>query len=203
MNIGTSIRILPTVKPKLYAGKVGTVATKNEDEIGVLINGRIVWFLEREIEICQNGLSSSVDANRGAPSVKTRDGRSPLSQSTQRGAPTARCTGQGGAGNDESDQLPQALPDAAASCRQTLPATREEPRMPHGYPVTNPGAGVRGQEAAMGPEEDCGPSRICEGATEGSRGPGGGIIARCEGCGGLWERPKQRGRPARRCEGCR
>ena len=37
----------------------------------------------------------------------------------------------------------------------------------------------------------------------GERGPGGGVVAQCVACRGLWERPKQRGRPSLKCEGCR
>lgn len=190
-KIGVSVRTLPTVKPKLYAGKTGTIAVKNEDEIGVLINGRIVWFLEREIEIW----SSPTVGTAEPPSRKLANN----GHTSSTGLPARNQSREG----SKSDLLPQALPTAAASCRQTLPIAREEARMPHGCPVTNPGVGAEGQEAAMGLEGDSGPSRICEGATVGERGPSGGIIARCEGCGGLWERPKQRGRPARRCEECR
>lgn len=35
------------------------------------------------------------------------------------------------------------------------------------------------------------------------RGPNGGLISVCQSCGHLWERPKQRGRPAYKCLECR
>jgi hypothetical protein len=37
----------------------------------------------------------------------------------------------------------------------------------------------------------------------GSRGPRGGMYARCEECARVWERPKKRGRPSYRCDDCR
>lgn len=36
-----------------------------------------------------------------------------------------------------------------------------------------------------------------------ARGPGGGVLARCEACGRDWERPRRRGRPAKVCEECK
>lgn len=39
--------------------------------------------------------------------------------------------------------------------------------------------------------------------SEGARGPGGGIVGKCAKCKGLFERPKSKGRPPAKCEGCR
>lgn len=39
--------------------------------------------------------------------------------------------------------------------------------------------------------------------TVGARGPGGGLYAKCEACGQVWEREKRRGRPVTKCEECR
>ncbi len=36
-----------------------------------------------------------------------------------------------------------------------------------------------------------------------SRGPNGGLLARCVKCGRVWERPARKGRPAVKCEECR
>lgn len=37
----------------------------------------------------------------------------------------------------------------------------------------------------------------------GARGPGGGVMAVCQACRRMWERPVARGRPSRKCEECR
>lgn len=44
---------------------------------------------------------------------------------------------------------------------------------------------------------------VSQGLIEGDRGPGGGLVGKCEGCGRLWERPARRGRPSYKCEECR
>lgn len=46
------------------------------------------------------------------------------------------------------------------------------------------------------------PVQEASGITDGSRGPGGGLYAKCEECGGVWEREKRRGRPVKICLDC-
>jgi hypothetical protein len=72
-----------------------------------------------------------------------------------------------------------------------------------GEPLSGPGIIQTGEAAVSEPGEGDGAPRVCEGLIEGDRGPGGGIMARCVGCGQLWERPARRGRPAIKCEECR
>ena len=51
MRVGDTIRTLPTTRPKSYANVGGVIATRNGDEWGVLVKGKLVWFLEKEIEL--------------------------------------------------------------------------------------------------------------------------------------------------------
>lgn len=67
-------------------------------------------------------------------------------------------------------------------------------------PPSGPGINANGAGAASEPEP---PSSNCGPAEGPQRGPGGGLLATCEECGRLWERPARRGRPAVRCEECR
>lgn len=39
--------------------------------------------------------------------------------------------------------------------------------------------------------------------TAAGRGPNGGVLATCEGCGKVWERERRRGRPSAMCGECR
>lgn len=179
MNIGSAVKTLPTVKPKLYAGRQGVIATRNEDEWGVLINGRVVWFLEREIE--ENG---STDGD-------TRD--------------NGHTNGAAGGSRVVTSQSPVQQPRAPGLSRgmaATSPVAQSGPERP----MTKPASPVPGSEplSALNPVSAApGPAPSLSGLTPGERGPGGGVVARCGGCGGLWERPKARGRPARMCEPCR
>lgn len=85
-------------------------------------------------------------------------------------------------------------------------------------PLTNPGRGEMGEDEESTGEAGNVAVRGAErplllqaqdalaaayGLTVGSRGPNGGIMARCEECSGIWERAKQRGRPSRKCGECR
>ena len=205
MNVGASIRTLPTVRPKLYAEKVGTIAIKNDGEVGVLIAGRIVWFLEREIEECQNGSSSGVTVGEGAKSARGQGGGSPLSQSTPRDARTSSCSGQGGEGSGKGLGTQE-------RAREGQEVGAMVPRPPRGEPGGPPEAlaidsrGVKPPERESSPKPLPRPSRgsgDLTGLNPGERGPGGGVVARCEGCRELWERPRQRGRPSLNCPRCR
>lgn len=211
MRIGDAVKTLPTVKPSTYANRQGVVATRYEDEIGVLVNGRVVWFLEREIEEW-NGSSSSVSVGKSAKSVRGQDGGSPLSQSTPRDARTAECTGQGGEERGSGDGSLGTQERAREETVSEL-AARESGEPPGewvpGSPqrlVTNPPRGVKPPEWESSPEPLSPPSWPAEslsGLNPGERGAGGGVVARCEGCRELWERPRQRGRPPLNCPRCR
>ena len=211
MNIGAKVTTLPTVRPKLYAGKTGTVAIVNDGELGVLVGGRVVWFLEREIEEW-NGSSSGVSARESAKSVREQGGSSPLSQSTPSDARISSCSGQGGEGSGKGDGSLGTQERAREETVSEL-AARESGEPPGewvpGSPqrlVTNPPRGIEAPERESSPEPLPPPSWPAEslsGLNPGERGPRGGVVARCEGCGGLWERPKQRGRPSLNCPRCR
>ena len=209
VNIGTSIRTLPTVKPKLYAGKVGTIAVRNEDELGVLINGKIVWFVEKEIEECM----TTVTVPTAVPPTNAR-GTGPQSSSKDSVKNARENTG------------PNMLPGRASSL-VTRPdrslGTQERAREGQGAGAKLPGeqSGTPGgpQTATAidswvvpgseRPSEPRPPSAAPRGSGDlsgfnpGERGPGGGVVAQCVACGVLWERPKQRGRPSLKCEECR
>lgn len=60
-----------------------------------------------------------------------------------------------------------------------------------------------GPVALSEPEGISARSRLAEGAMVGSRGAHGGVVARCQTCDRLWERPRRRGRPAVVCPECR
>lgn len=164
MNIGTRVTTLATVRPPKYANKVGAVVTVNEGEYGVLVDGRLVWFREREITECQGSTNRAIGTGpqRGVGFA----GNSGL-------APTrgARSSVRGTAGTVPVPLVIDLRPDLASG-----------PQSPPG-PVS----------AAPAP---------AEGLSEGSRGPAGGIIARCGVCGRLWERERRRGRPAKVCGEC-
>ena len=207
MRVGARVSTLPTVRPKLYAGRVGTVAIKNDGEVGVLIAGRVVWFLEREIE-GWNGSSSSVSVRKSVESAREQDGSSPLSQSTPRDARTSSCTDQGGAASGKGD----GNLGAQERAREGQGVGARVPRPPRGEPEGPQEVTAIDSEGVDGPEGESSPkplSRPSRGSGEdqelilGERGPAGGVVARCEGCSGLWERPKQRGRPSLKCPRCR
>lgn len=72
-----------------------------------------------------------------------------------------------------------------------------------GEALSGPGiipTGVGGLDSLPGTNP---PSRIDDGAMVGARGPGGGIYAKCDGCGRVWERERKRGRPSARCGECK
>ena len=193
MKVGDSVSTLPTVKPKLYAGKVGTIAVRNEDEFGVLINGKIVWFVEKEIEICQSTKPTLSSTGRAPGSSSDRV---PADGEGHRAVPTngpAVTRGSMSAGTTTHGTMRDALPVERRSVA---------PRVP----LTNPSSPVPGSERPSEPRPPSAASRgsgDLSGFNPGERGPGGGVVAKCAACGGTWERPKQRGRPSLKCEGCR
>src|SRR5687768_2005139 len=67
-------------------------------------------------------------------------------------------------------------------------------------PLSGPGITQNGVPAVSEPDTAEIKPGAAEAAIEGDRGPSGGIMARCVGCGQLWERPARRGRPAIKCE---
>lgn len=68
-----------------------------------------------------------------------------------------------------------------------------------GEATGGPGAIQTGAGAGTAGTRVDSPSRIYQAG----RGPGGGVLAVCEGCGEVWEREKRRGRPSLMCEECR
>lgn len=66
-----------------------------------------------------------------------------------------------------------------------------------------PRKNAEGAERRAAPERPSAAPGIYDGLIEGDRGPGGGLMCRCQACGQLWERAKTRGRPAYTCEECR
>ncbi len=185
MRVGDRVTTLPTVRPKLYAGKQGVVYTRVEDEWGVLVNGRVTWFKEREL--VGNGPSAASQATEN-----TRDnGHS------------------GGATNGHAmarEESPVQKP-SSSRLRGSLGASETmAPVLAPSGPLTNPPRPVNasgGASALVASDTPSRPAHGLSGVAEGSRGPSGGIIAKCGECGGVWERPKTRGRPARVCGECR
>lgn len=70
-------------------------------------------------------------------------------------------------------------------------------------PLSGPGIIPNPDPDRTTPDASSSPSRIDEGAMVGARGPSGGIYAKCDGCGRVWERERKRGRPARMCGECK
>ena len=70
-------------------------------------------------------------------------------------------------------------------------------------PLSGPTINAEEAERRSAPEPPANKPRPSDGLIEGDRGPGGGLMCKCQACGRLWERPRSKGRPAYRCEGCR
>ena len=194
MNIGQSIRTLPTVKPNLYAGKVGTIAIKNDGEVGVLIAGRVVWFLEKEIEEWITHGTGAPNATNGE-CAKGQTKMTPTTGVTRVGI-VSSVTSAVETGQTTTRARPAPRASTQERAREGNPGTPVAP-------LTNPSSPVPASERESPPKPVSAPSRICEGAAVGARGLGGGVIARCEGCGGVWERERRRGRPSLKCPTCR
>ncbi len=181
MRVGDSVTTLDTVRPRAYANVTGTVSTRNENEYGVMVNGRLVWFLEREIRECQS------------------------QGSTQRPSTPSRTNGLGTAHVDGSAK--SGLPGSSREGTDSpMPTGRALPPMTPYRPVANPPRGEEGSRPGSSPLASSvavRPAHSLSGFTEGARGPGGGIVAKCQACERLWERPKQRGKPRAVCPGCR
>lgn len=98
----------------------------------------------------------------------------------------------------EDARTREPVPDLMAALEASLApfkATREATGGPR---INAEGAEHRSEPAP--PENKPG---LPDGLIEGDRGPGGGLMCRCQACGQLWERAKARGRPAYTCGGCR
>lgn len=98
-------------------------------------------------------------------------------------------------------------PESARFSREPAPQARtggaEARARGLGEGLSGPRINVNGEEAASVLSPPRAAPRDLQGATEGSRGPTGGLICRCQVCGQLWERARGRGRPAFKCEECR
>lgn len=70
-------------------------------------------------------------------------------------------------------------------------------------PLSGPGTIATPPPAVSEPEPVANKSEPSEGRRVAGRGPGGGVMATCSSCGQEWERPRVKGRPASKCEGCR
>ena len=227
MNVGQSITTLPTVKPKLYAGKVGTVATRNDGEVGVLIAGRIVWFLEREIEEWEDGslptkspTTATIAAN--GKSVKGQTKTIPTTGVTSVGTVSSVTSAEGSGQMTTRADLPESTRarEMSTSTREGAQERAREgqevgarvPRAPRGE-LGGPQEGTAIDSRGVKPPEresspkplppPSWPAESLSGLILGERGPGGGVVASCLACGEAWERPKQRGRPALNCPRCR
>ena len=230
MKVGNSVKTLPTVKPKLYAGKVGTIAIKNDGEIGVLIAGRVVWFLEREIEEWEDGslptqLPTTATIAANGKSVKGQTNQTPATGVRHAGqsssVTSAEETGRTTTRVDQPDSTPPRVMStstregglgAQESAREGQEVGAKVSRPPRGEPggpqegTAIDSRGVDGPEGESAVEPLSPPSWPAEslsGLNPGERGPGGGVVAQCLACSGLWERPKQRGRPSLNCPRCR
>lgn len=49
-RVGTTVRVADRVRPKRYAGKIGTVTTVSGEEVYVNLGLRQAWFLPSELE---------------------------------------------------------------------------------------------------------------------------------------------------------
>jgi hypothetical protein len=83
-----------------------------------------------------------------------------------------------------------------------LPLTREPSVLPV-LPLSGPRLIPEPVERRSTPEPLANKPEPLQRLREGSRGPSGGLVLRCHKCGQLWERPRSKGRPSFKCEGCR
>lgn len=98
----------------------------------------------------------------------------------------------------------RALPETPAG-GSPVPSTREA-EDPPSLPLSGPRVNENGVGDRTTGEAGNGAGSIDEGATvtaTGGRGPNGGVMATCVGCGRVWERERKRGRPNLVCGECR
>ena len=100
------------------------------------------------------------------------------------------------AGRREEGFSREPAPQARAVDTQTRAREASEP-------LSGPTINAEPPECRSAPEPPSAPPRNYDGLIEGDRGPGGGLMCKCQACGQLWERPRSKGRPAYRCEECR
>ena len=91
----------------------------------------------------------------------------------------------------------ETVPDLMAALEASLATVKAE------RALSGPTINAEPPERRSAPEPPSAPPRNYGGLIEGDRGPGGGLMCKCQACGVLWERPRSKGRPAYRCEGCR
>lgn len=94
--------------------------------------------------------------------------------------------------------LEASLADAKASIDRARASQSQA-----GEPLSGPGIIPTREEAVSAPEPPENKPGAAEGPCEGDRGPGGGLMCKCQACGRLWERERKAGRPAYTCEECR
>ena len=185
MRVGDTIRTLPTTRPKSYANVDGVIATRNGDEWGVLVNGRLVWFLEKEIEECGTRPTTTATSARSRRTVNDRTQTTPTTGVTNAGTASSATSAESGGQTTMSTSAGQLAPDRRFS-GPSSPASSSRPQSPPVAVSASPG--LSDGLSCLSP---------------GERGPGGGIVAQCVACGQMWERPKQRGRPSYVCRECR
>ena len=89
------------------------------------------------------------------------------------------------------------VPDLMAALEASLAAVKAE------RALSGPDKPSEPERAESSPEPPANNPGPPDGLIEGDRGPGGGLMCKCQACGRLWERPRSKGRPAYRCETCR
>ncbi len=97
-------------------------------------------------------------------------------------------------------------PGDSCPSRKPAPQARtggSEARARDGEALSGPGANENREAAKSVLSDPVASPGIYEGAIVGSRGPGGGLYARCVSCQRVWERPKRTGKPNHKCEECR
>lgn len=70
-------------------------------------------------------------------------------------------------------------------------------------PLSGPTINAEAPERRSAPEPPANKPEPPERPVTGTRGPSGGIVAVCRGCGQDFERPARKGRPPVKCEECR
>jgi hypothetical protein len=175
VKVGDSVTTLPTTRPKEYANVSGVIATRNGEEYGVLVKGRVVWFLEREIANERQASNQEVGAK-------------PTGQEVRQSQARASSSGPSPRGNGAGVMSP--------------PVTSQSSDRPlSGDPGAVDASGAGSSPTAVSSPSR--PAQSLAHLLIGARGPGGGMVAICTSCGRKWERERKRGRPASLCVGCR
>ena len=114
----------------------------------------------------------------------------PQSGFSREPAPQARTGGEGA-------RTRETVPDLMAALEASLATIKAE------RGLSGPTINAEPPERRSAPEPPANNPGPPDGLIEGDRGPGGGLMCKCQVCGLLWERPRSKGRPAYRCETCR